>query len=151
MANIEEQVYALINQSVIDLNLKIYDVEYVKEGKDWYLRVYIDKDGGVDINDCENVSRLIDPMLDEADLIKQAYCLEVSSPGLERTLRKQEHFDEAIGEEIELSLFKAVNDEKKAIGVLKSCNEENIIIEIDGNDISFDRKNVSKVKTTFNF
>lgn len=151
MANIEEQVYELINKSVTGLNLKIYDIEYVKEGKDWYLRVYIDKEGGVDINDCENVSRLIDPMLDEADLIKQAYCLEVSSPGLERTLRKQEHFDEAVGQEVELSLFKAINDEKKVIGILKNCDENNITLEIDGNEQSFDRKNISKVKTTFNF
>ena len=82
---------------------EIYDVEYVKEGSDWYLRAYIDKEGGVSINDCEAVSRAFSDRLDEEDFISDAYILEVSSPGLGRTLKKDRHFEKSIGEEVELS------------------------------------------------
>ena len=103
---IEDKVWELIKETVSNLQLDIYDVEYVKEGNGWFLRIYIDKENGVDINDCENVSRAIDPLLDEAEVITGQYTLEVSSPGVERVLRRPEHFSKYIGSEIEISLYK---------------------------------------------
>lgn len=151
MQKIEDKVFDLINDPIQSLNLSIYDIEYVKEGSNWYLRIYIDKDGMIDINDCENVSRLIDPMLDEADIIKSAYCLEVSSPGIERTLRKPEHFERYIDSEVEVSLFKPYEKQKVLIGVLKAGDNDKVTISIDNSEITLNRKDISKVKLIYNF
>lgn len=151
MQKIEDRVFSLINESVQSLNLSIYDIEYVKEGSSWYLRIFIDKDGMVDINDCENVSRLIDPMLDEADIIKSAYCLEVSSPGIERVLRKPEHFEKYKGNEVEVSLFKPYNNQKVLKGVLLNGDDKKLTISIDDEEITLNMKDISKVKLIYNF
>ena len=151
MQKIEDKVYDLINEPIQNLNLSIYDIEYVKEGSGWFLRIYIDKDGAVDINDCENVSRLIDPMLDDANIIKSAYCLEVSSPGIERTLRKPEHFERYIDNEVEVSLFKPYEKQKVLQGILKSGNNDKVTINIDNKEITLNRKDISKVKLIYNF
>ena len=144
---IEDKVWELIKETVSNLQLDIYDVEYVKEGNGWFLRIYIDKENGVDINDCENVSRAIDPLLDEAEVITGQYTLEVSSPGVERVLRRPEHFSKYIGSEIEISLYKTVDNKKSFTGVLKLADDEKIVID----DMSFDRKDISKVKTVYKF
>ena len=144
---IEDKVWELIKETVSNLQLDIYDVEYVKEGNGWFLRIYIDKENGVDINDCENVSRAIDPLLDEAEVITGQYTLEVSSPGVERVLRRSEHFSKYIGSEIEISLYKTVDNKKSFTGVLKLADDEKIVID----DMSFDRKDISKVKTVYKF
>ncbi len=112
MANIEEKVENLIKAPIENIGYKLYDVIYAKEGKDYYLRVFIDKENGIDLNDCEKVNNEITNLLDEADYIKEQYFLEVSSSGVERVLRKKEHFLEQIGKEIEISLFKPINKEK---------------------------------------
>jgi len=151
MQKIEDKVFDLINEPIQNLNLSIYDIEYVKEGSNWYLRIYIDKDGMVDINDCENVSRLIDPMLDDADIIKSAYCLEVSSPGIERVLRKPEHFEKYIDSEVEVSLFKPYEKQKVLQGVLKFGDNDKVIINIDENEVTLNRKDISKAKLIYNF
>lgn len=151
MQKIEDRVFSLINESVQSLNLSIYDIEYVKEGSSWYLRIFIDKDGMVDINDCENVSRLIDPMLDEADIIKSAYCLEVSSPGIERALRKPEHFEKYKDSEVEVSLFKPYNKQKVLKGVLLNGDDKKLTISIDDEEITLNMKDISKVKLIYNF
>lgn len=151
MQKIEDRVFSLINESVQSLNLSIYDIEYVKEGSSWYLRIFIDKDGMVDINDCENVSRLIDPMLDEADIIKSAYCLEVSSPGIERVLRKPEHFEKYKDSEVEVSLFKPYNKQKVLKGVLLNGDDKKLTISIDDEEITLNMKDISKVKLIYNF
>jgi len=151
MQKIEDKVFDLINEPIQSLNLSIYDIEYVKEGSGWFLRIYIDKDGTIDINDCENVSRLIDPMLDEADIIKSAYCLEVSSPGIERNLRKPEHFEKYIDSEVEVALFKPYQKQKILNGVLKYGDNEKVIINIENEEITLNRKDVSKVKLIYNF
>lgn len=144
---IEDKVWELINETVSNLQLDIYDVEYVKEGNGWFLRIYIDKEDGVDINDCETVSRAIEIILDNAEVIKGQYTLEVSSPGVERVLRRNEHFEKYIGSEIEISLYKTVDNKKSFTGILKSVNDEKIIVD----DMSFDRKDISKVKTVYKF
>lgn len=151
MQKIEDKVFDLISEPIQSLNLSIYDIEYVKEGSGWFLRIYIDKDGTIDINDCENVSRLIDPMLDDANIIKSAYCLEVSSPGIERNLRKPEHFERYIDNEVEVSLFKPYEKQKVLQGILKSGDNDKVTISIDNNEITLNRKDISKVKLIYNF
>lgn len=149
MANIEEKVEALITKPIHDLGYEVYDVEYVKEGKDYFLRIFIDKPEGIDLNDCEKVSGGINELLDEADYIKEQYFLEVSSPGIERILRKDKHFDDNIGNNVELKLFKPINKQKSVIGILKKYNKEFITIEVDGEELYIDRKNISVVKTVY--
>ena len=151
MSKVEESVWSCIQPKVEELGLRIYDVEYVKEGMNWYLRVFIDKDDGVSIEDCENVSRAIDPLLDELNPIKTAYSLEVSSPGIERVLRRDEHFKKYIGSNVEVSLFKPIKDAKKIECILKDISDNEITVNYENNDIKIDRKNISLVKTIYEF
>ena len=151
MANIEEKVYSLIEPIITSLGYSLYDVIYEKEAKDYYLRVFIDSKNGIDLNDCEKVNDAITDKLDEADYIKDAYFLEVSSCGLERTLRKDKHLEEQIGNEIEVKLFKAI-DKKKAIqGILKKVDKDKLILQVDNLDIEIERKNISQAKTVYNW
>lgn len=120
-----------------------------KNGKNYFLRIFIDKDTGIDLNDCEKVNNEISDLLDEADYIKEQYFLEVSSPGVERILRKDKHLQENIGKEIEINLFKKdENGEKNYKGILKEFNEEKIVIE-NQRDISILRKAISKIKKIY--
>ena len=151
MAKVEESVYSAISPVVSDLGFEIYDVEYVKEGTNWYLRIYIDKEEGISIEDCETVSRAIDPVIDELNPIKTPYSLEVSSPGIERTLRKPEHFCKYKDSEIEVSLFKPIGGAKKIKCILKDYTEEKIRVSYDNSDIDIELKDISVVKTVYNF
>ena len=117
-----------------------------KNGKNYFLRIFIDKETGIDLNDCEKVSNEINDLLDEADCIKEQYFLEVSSPGIERILRKDRHLEENIGNEIEVSLFKKdENGRKNYIGILKQFDDEKIVID----DISIQRKNIAQIKKIY--
>lgn len=136
---------------VKDCGVEIYDVEYVKEGNDWYLRTYIDKAGGVDINDCEKVNRALSEKMDELDFIEEAYILEVSSPGLGRTLKKDKHFIKSVGEEVEVKLYKPLDNKKQFIGILKSYQNGNIIIETENKEIEFQKTDIANVRLTFDF
>ena len=131
--------------------VEIYDVEYVKEGSDWYLRCYIDKEGGVDINDCEAVSRALSDELDREDFIEDAYILEVSSPGLGRTLKKDKHLEKSIGQDVELRTYKPLNGSKDFSGKLKAFDAETITMESETGDMVFNRKDVAVVKLAFDF
>lgn len=131
--------------------VEIYDVEYVKEGSDYYLRAYIDKPEGVNIIDCENVSRALSDALDENDFIPDAYILEVSSPGLGRTLKKDKHLEKSIGEEVEIKLFKAVDKCKEFSGVLKAFDAESITIEDGETQISFKRTDIALIRLALDF
>ncbi len=106
MASIEEKVEKLVKPIIENLGYELYDVEYAKEGKNYYLRIFIDNEKGIDLNDCEKVNDSITDILDEENYIKEQYFLEVSSPGIERVLRKEEHLKKSIGEEINIKLFK---------------------------------------------
>lgn len=150
MANIEEKVEQLLKPKIEELGYKLYDVQYAKEGKDYFLRVFIDKETGIDLNDCETVNNEINPILDSADYIKEAYFLEVSSPGIERVLRKDEHLKDAIGEEVEVNLFKPLDNNKEYVGILKDFDDEKIIIECEEN-VEIDRKNIALIKIKFNW
>lgn len=135
-----------------EADVEIYDVEYVKEGSDFYLRAYIDKPGGVDINDCERVSRALSDALDKKDFIEDAYILEVSSPGLGRTLRKDRHLTKSIGEEVEIKTYKPIEKCKEFSGVLKAFDADSITIEAqDGNEMVFARADVALIRLALDF
>lgn len=131
--------------------VSIYDVEYVKEGSDYYLRAYIDKPGGVNIQDCENVSRALSDALDEEDFIPDAYILEISSPGLGRTLKKDKHLQASIGQEVEIKLYQAIDKSKEFSGVLESFDEDIICIRDGDNGRTFERKDIALIRLAFDF
>ena len=147
--NIEEKVEQLIEKTINELGYELYDVEYAKEGKDYFLRIFIDKNEGIDLNDCEKVNDAVNPILDDADYIKEQYFLEISSPGIERTLRKDKHLKQNIGEKVEIKLFKPINKQKNIIGILKDYNAEQIEIETSEEVCKIDRKNISVIKTVY--
>lgn len=161
MANIEEKVESLIKNKIENIGYDLYDVEYSKEGKNYFLRIFIDKKEGIDLEDCEKVNNTIIEDLDKADYIKEQYFLEVSSPGIERTLRKEKHLSQNIGKEIAIKLFKKdENGKKEYQGILKDFNEQEIIIEQEVQDKSkttitkeqkINRKNISQIKTVYNW
>ncbi len=144
--DIELKAEELLKPVVEGKGISIYDVEYVKEGSDYYLRAYIDKPGGVNIQDCEEVSRAFSDKLDEADIINDAYILEVSSPGLGRQLKKDRHFANSLGEEVELKLYETADGQKEYEGVLKAYDKDSITIEINGEDKNFARNAIAVVR-----
>ena len=149
--NYEAKAEELLAPIVEKLGIEIYDVEYVKEGSDFYLRAFIDKEGGVNINDCETVSRAFSDALDEADPIPDAYVLEVSSPGLGRTLKKDRHLQKSIGQDVEVKLFKAIDKQKDFARVLKSFDEKTITITDNNKDIAFERSNIAIIRLALDF
>ena len=149
--SIESRVENLLKGIIENLGYELYDVQYVKEGKDYYLRIIIDKENGIDINDCENVNNAINDVLDEADYIKEQYFLEVSSPGLERTLRKNIHFEKQIGNKISVKLFKAIDKQKELVGILKKYSDEELILDQENKEIKVEVKNIALAKTVFDW
>ena len=148
MTKTEKNIYDIVKPYVEQLGYQLYDVEFVKEGKEYFLRIYIDLEKGIDLSDCEKVSNVIDPILDEVDPISMSYSLEVSSCGLERHLREMNHYEMAIGKKIEVSLFKAVENEKQFQGTLKSVKDKSITIELDDKkelEIYFDEIATAKI------
>ena len=150
MANIEDKVNNLLKEKINSLGYSLYDVEYVKEGKDYFLRIYIDNDAGITLEDCEKVSNEINDLLDSADIVKEQYFLEVSSPGIERILRKDEHLNANIGNQIEIKLFKPIEKQKQYVGELVGFNSEKVNIKVE-NIISIDRKNIAQIKTVYDW
>ncbi len=147
----ESRTEDLLTPIVEKYGVSIYDVEYVKEGSDWYLRAYIDKDGGVDINDCENVSRALSDALDKEDFIAEAYILEVSSPGLGRTLKKDKHFEKSLGEEVEVKTYKPIDNCKEFTGILKAYDDKTVTIETDNTEICFAKSDIALVRLALDF
>ena len=147
----EAKTEALLGPIAEANGVSIYDVEYVKEGSDYYLRAFIDKQEGVSINDCENVSRALSDALDREDFIGEAYVLEVSSPGLGRTLKKDKHLQSAIGEKVEIRLFKPIDKCKEFSGVLDSFDTDSVtILEGDGAR-TFRRTEVALIRLAIDF
>lgn len=135
-----------------EYGVEIYDVEYVKEGSDWYLRAYIDKEGGITIDDCEKVSRKVSEIMDKEDFIPDAYILEVSSPGLGRTLKKDKHLKKSIGEAVELKTYKPIDKKKDFSGILKAFDENSVILETEeGEDMTFTRNDIAVIKLAIDF
>lgn len=131
--------------------VEIYDVEYVKEAADYYLRAYIDKPDGVTIDDCEVVSRALSEVLDEKDFISDPYILEVSSPGLGRVLKKDKHLEKSIGAEVEIKTYKPIDKQKEFAGVLVSFDKDTITINEDGNERTFERAAIAVVRLALDF
>lgn len=149
MANIEEKVENLLKEKIENIGYDLYDVEYAKEGKNYFLRIYIDKLEGIDLKDCEKVNNEISDLLDEANYVKEQYFLEVSSPGIERVLKKDKHLEQNKGKEIVIKLFKKDTlGNKEYQGVLQDFNEENIILE---DNIKIERKNIAQIKTVYHW
>ena len=147
MASIEEKVEKLVKEPISNLGYEIYDVQYVKEGKDYFLRILIEKqNGAIDLNDCEKVNNAVTDLIDEANLIKEQYFLEISSTGVERIIRKDEHLKKHIDDFISIKLFKPIDGEKEFVGKLVEFNENAIKINIDNKEIIIDRKDISLMK-----
>ena len=153
MPKIEKEVENLLKEPIKQEGYDLYDVQYVKEGKDYYLRIFIEKENDtITLNDCEKVNDLINPILDEKDIIKDQYYLEVSSTGIEKNLRKLEHYQKAIDKEIQVKLFKKDQDGEKEIqGILKKVRPEEITIEKNGKNVKVAINNITQAKTIYNW
>ena len=149
--NYEARTEELLKPIAEANGVDIYDVEYVEEAGEWYLRAYIDKEGGVTIDDCEAVSRALSDALDNPEFIEDAYYLEVSSPGLGRTLKKDRHFEKSIGMEVDVKTFKPVDGSKEFTGTLKSFDKDTVTLMILEKEVSFSRKDIAKINLTLDF
>ncbi len=151
----EEKIEKLLKPVIENLGYELYDVIYEKEAKDYYLRIFIDKPEGISLNDCEKVNDAISDLLDEANYIKDQYFLEVSSPGVERLLRKEKHLKQSLGKEITVNLFKPINIEnekqKQIDGILKDFNKEQIILSVQNKEITIETKDVANMKLKYNW
>lgn len=152
----ESRTETLLNPIVEKYGVEIYDVEYVKEGSDWYLRAYIDKPEGVSIIDCENVSRALSDVLDAEDYIPDAYILEVSSPGLGRTLKKERHLEKSLGEKVEIKTYKPIDKQKEFEGILKAYDKDTVTIvqdgdATDGTERIFQRSEIALIRLALDF
>ena len=146
----EQQTETLLEPIVTELGFELVDVEYVKEGSDYYLRVYADKEGGITINDCEIVNRALGDLLDQEDYISDAYILEVSSPGLTRPLKKENDFKRSIGKVVEIKTFVKINGAKEFEGVLKAYDDATVTIEFeDETEVTISRKDISMIRLAF--
>jgi ribosome maturation factor RimP len=147
----ESRTEELLTPIAEKYGVEIYDIEYVKEGADWYLRAYIDKPEGVNIIDCENVSRALSDVLDAEDYISDAYILEVSSPGLGRTLKKDRHLEKSLGEEVEIRTYKPVDKRKEFSGILKAFDKDTITIEEEAGERVFARADTALIRLAIDF
>ena len=148
----EKQTEELILPIIEKHEFELVDVEYVKEGGTWYLRVYIDKPGGITVNDCETVSRTFSDVLDEKDYIEDAYVFEVSSPGLGRPLKKEKDFARSIGEEVEIRTYRAIDKQKEFIGILIEYDKDTVTIEYeDETTQKFERNDIALIRLALHF
>ena len=147
----EKRTEELLMPLMEENSFELVDVEYVKEAGNWYLRAYIDKKGGINIDDCERISRALSDKLDELDFIEETYILEVSSPGLGRPLKKDKDLKRSLGEEVEVRTYRAIEKQKEFTGVLKGFDEESITIEIEEKEMSFARKDIALIRLAFDF
>ncbi len=142
----EQRTEELLAPIAADAGVSIYDVEYGKEGSDYYLRAYIDKPGGVNIGDCERVSRALSDKLDEEDFIPDAYILEVSSPGLGRALKKDRHLQMSLGEEVTLKTYRPIDSQKEFSGILRGFDKDTVTLEADGGQKVFARSEIAQIR-----
>lgn len=146
----ESKTEELIQPLVDEKGFELVDVEFVKEGSEWYLRVYIDKDGGISVNDCEEISRAFNEILDREDYISEQYIFEVSSPGLTRPLKKEKDYKRSIGKLVDVKLYKPVDKAKEYTGVLSAFDGNTVMLEGDnGDSYTLDRKNIAKISLAF--
>lgn len=148
-----EQKTEKLLEPILEANhFELVDVEYVKEGGSWYLRAYIDKPGGITVDDCEIVNRALGELLDEHDFIEESYILEVSSPGLGRPLKKERDFARSLGEEVEIRTYRMVNKQKEFRGILKAYDKDTVTIETEEEEEQiFERENIALIRLAFDF
>ena len=151
MSKVTEKVTQLAQPVAEELGLEIWDVEYVREAGQWYLRIYIDKDGGISINDCEAMSRTLDPLLDEADPIQEAYVFEVCSAGAERELKRERDFERYMGTLVEVKHYQPVNGAKSHVGKLAGYDSGAVTLDINGKTVSFEKAQVAQVRLRIEF
>ena len=148
----ESRTEAMLMPIVEAKGFELVDVEWVKEGANWYLRAYIDKENGITVDDCEEVSRALSDLLDEEDFISENYILEVSSPGLDRPLKKEKDFARSIGKDVEVKLFKTINKEKEFVGILIAYDEDTVTLEMeDETEMQFKRSDIARIRLAFFF
>lgn len=148
----EQKTEKLLEPIIQKNNFELVDVEYVKEGGNWYLRAFIDKKGGITVDDCEIVSRELSDLLDQHDFIPDAYILEVSSPGLGRQLKKEKDFARSINKEVEIKLFKPINKQKEIVGFLAGYDEDKFTIRLeDESTVDIPRGNTALIRLAFDF
>ena len=150
-SKIEQAVFSMAEPIAKENGCYLYDVEYLKEGGFWFLRVYVDKEGGISLDECEIVSRALSDVLDKEDPIDRNYYLEVSSPGVERKLKTPEHFQRYLGETVDVGLYKAVGGAKQLTGTLKGFDGETVTIEVAGESVEIPRKETTTVHLHFDF
>lgn len=151
MANIEEKIEILVKPKIEELGYQLYDIVYEKTGKDYFLRILIDCIRGIQIEDCEKVTNAINDLLDQADYIKNEYFLEVSSPGIERVLRKDAHLEENMGKEIEIKLFQPFEKQKSLVGTLTKFDDKKIYLTIKAEEKGIERTQIAQIKTKYNW
>lgn len=148
----EQKTEEILIPIMEELGFELVDVEYVKEGSSWYLRAYIDKPGGININDCETVSRRLSDILDEKDFIDDAYIMEVSSPGLGRPLKKEKDFKRSLGMEVDIRTYRMIDRQKEFTGILTAYDEKNVTIELeDETTKTFERGDIALIRLAFDF
>lgn len=147
----EQKAEVLVAPIVEKYGFELVDVEYVKEGGNFYLRAYVDKPGGITVEDCETVSREFSDKLDEADFIDEAYIMEVSSPGLGRPLKKEKDFKRSMGEEVEIRTYRPINREKEFYGILTAYDENSVTIDCEGEEKIFQKADIALIRLAFDF
>lgn len=152
MNKVEDTIWAMAMPLAEANGLEVIEVEFVKEGSEWYLRLYLDKENGaVELDDCEKISRLLSDELDKVDPISQSYRLEVSSPGIERPLKRDKDFFRFRGEKVRIKLFSPIDGQKEFVGILGEVDEEIIHLSVDGQDVCLPREKVSKAHLEWAF
>lgn len=149
--NIIDYVRTISEKIVEDMDIEIYDVEYVKESGLNYLRIYISREAGVNLDDCSIVNRKISEEIDKEDPIEEVYYLEVSSPGIDRAFRKNSDYEKNIGKEVEVKLYSKLNSKKYYLGTLVEFDEETVIVEEGGKEVRIDKSNISKINKSVEF
>lgn len=148
----EQKTEEILLPIVAEYDFELVDVEYVKEGSTWYLRAYIDKPGGITVNDCEMVSRRLSNILDEKDYIEDSYVMEISSPGLGRPLKKEKDFKRSLGREVEIRTYCMIDKSKEFIGILKDYDDKTVTIEPDDGTLkTFERGDIALIRLAFDF
>jgi len=148
----EARTEELITPIIERMNFELVDVEYVKEGGTWYLRAYIDKEGGITVNDCEAVAREMNEILDREDFVEDSYVFEVSSPGLGRLLKKEKDYVRSMGKEVEIRTYRAINRKKEFYGILAAYDDATVTIEQeDGEKLTFEKSDIALIRLAFDF
>ena len=148
----EQKTEEILLPIVEEYGFELVDVEYVKEGGTWYLRTYIDKEGGISIDDCEKVSRRLSDILDEKDYIDDTYIMEVSSPGLGRPLKKEKDFKRSLGKEVDIRTYRMIDKQKEYTGILKDKDKETVTIELENETLkTFEKGDIALIRLAFDF